>query len=59
VQTDAGSVPVVMPPDRDSTFEPRLIPKHQRRLSGFNELVISLVARGMSVRDTQAHLAEI
>jgi len=59
VQTDAGSVPVVMPRDRDSTFEPRLIPKHARRLSGFNELVISLVARGMSVRDTQAHLAEI
>jgi transposase-like protein len=59
VQTDAGNVPVVMPRDRDSTFEPRLIPKHQRRLSGFNELVISLVARGMTVRDTQAHLAEI
>ena len=59
VNTDAGSVPVVVPRDRDSSFEPRLIPKHQRRLSGFNELVISLVARGMTVRDTQAHLAEI
>lgn len=59
VQTDAGSVPVVMPRDRDSSFEPKLIPKHARRLSGFNELVISLVARGMTVRDTQAHLAEI
>lgn len=59
VQTDAGTVPVVMPRDRDSTFEPKLIPKHQRRLSGFNEGVISLVARGMTVRDTQAHLAEI
>lgn len=59
VQTDAGSVPVVMPRDRESSFEPKLIPKHARRLSGFNELVISLVARGMTVRDTQAHLAEI
>jgi len=59
VQTDAGNVPVVMPRDRDSSLEPRRIPKHARRLSGFNELVISLVARGMSVRDTQAHLAEI
>lgn len=59
VQTDAGSVPVEMPRDRNASFEPKLIPKHQRRLSGFNELVISLVARGMSVRDTQAHLAEI
>jgi putative transposase len=59
VQTDAGSVPVEMPRDRNASFEPRLIPKHQRRLSGFNELVISLVARGMTVRDTRAHLAEI
>jgi putative transposase len=59
VQTDAGTVPVLMPRDRESSFEPKLIPKHQRRLSGFNELVISLVARGMSTRDTQAHLAEI
>lgn len=59
VQTDAGTVPVEMPRDRNATFEPRLIPKHQRRLSGFNELVISLVARGMTVRDTQAHLGEI
>jgi len=59
VQTDAGAVPVEMPRDRNATFEPRLIPKHQRRLSGFNELVISLVARGMTVRDTQAHLQEI
>ena len=59
VHTDAGSVPVEMPRDRDSSFEPRLIPKHQRRLSGFNELVISLVARGMTVRDTREHLAEI
>lgn len=59
VQTDAGTVGVEMPRDRNASFEPRLIPKHQRRLSGFNELVISLVARGMTVRDTRAHLAEI
>jgi putative transposase len=59
VHTDAGTVPVEMPRDRNATFEPQLIPKHQRRLSGFNELVISLVARGMTVRDTQAHLQEI
>lgn len=59
VQTDAGSVGVEMPRDRNASFEPRLIPKHQRRLSGFNELVVSLVARGMTVRDTQAHLAEV
>lgn len=59
IQTDAGTVGVEMPRDRNATFEPGLIPKHQRRLSGFNDLVISLVARGMTVRDTQAHLQEI
>ncbi len=59
LQTDAGTVGVEMPRDRNASFEPQLIPKHQRRLSGFNELVISLVARGMTVRDTQAHLQEI
>ena len=48
-----------MPRDRNATFEPQLIPKHQRRLRGFNELVISLVARGMTTRDTRAHLQEI
>ena len=59
VQTDAGTVGVEMPRDRNATFEPQLIPKHQRRLRGFNDLVISLVARGMTVRHTQAHLQEI
>lgn len=59
VQTDAGTVAVEMPRDRNATFDPLLIPKHQRRLSGFNELVISLVARGMTTRDTRAHLQEI
>ena len=48
-----------MPKDRNASFEPRLVPKHQRRLQAFNELVISLVARGMTVRDTRAHLQEI
>ena len=46
VQTDAGTVGVEMPRDRNATFEPQLIPKHQRRLRGFNELVIFLVAAG-------------
>ena len=59
VQTDAGTVPVEMPRDRNATFEPLLIPKHQRRLSGFNDLVMSLVARGMTTRDTRDHLQEI
>lgn len=58
VLTDAGAVPVEVPRDRNGTFEPKLVPKHQRRLEGFNDIVISLVARGMTVRDTRAHLAD-
>jgi putative transposase len=59
VITDAGPVPVDVPRDRNGTFEPKLIPKHQRRIEGFNDLVLGLVARGMTVRDTQAHLLDI
>ena len=58
VLTDAGAIPLDVPRDRNGTFEPMLVPKHQRRLEGFNELVCSLVARGLSVRDTIAHLYE-
>lgn len=58
VLTDAGAVPVRVPRDRNGTFEPKLVPKHQRRLNGFNDIVISLVARGMTTRDIQAHLAD-
>lgn len=58
VLTDAGAVPVRVPRDREGTFEPKLVPKHQRRLEGFNDIVISLVARGMTTRDVQAHLAD-
>ena len=58
VLTDAGAIPLDVPRDRNGTFEPMLVAKHQRRLEGFNELVCSLVARGLSVRDTIAHLYE-
>lgn len=58
VLTDAGAVPVDVPRDRQGSFEPRLVAKHQRRLEGFNDLVVGLVARGMTVRDVRAHLAE-
>ncbi|MBW3576364.1 MAG: IS256 family transposase [Actinobacteria bacterium] len=59
VLTDAGAVPVAVPRDRNGSFQPKVVPKHQRRLNGFNELIIGLVARGMTVRDVQAHLAEV
>lgn len=58
VLTDAGAVPVKIPRDRNGEFEPKLVPKHQRRLNGFNDIVISLVAKGMSTRDVRSHIAE-
>ncbi|GAA1200348.1 IS256 family transposase [Streptomyces rhizosphaericus] len=57
--TDAGAVTVAVPRDREGSFEPQLVPKHARRLAGFNERILSLYARGMSVRDIRSHLAGI
>ena len=57
VATEVGPVPLSVPRDRKSTFEPRLVPKGQRRLGGLDEQIISLYAGGMTVRDIQAHLA--
>ncbi len=59
VLTDAGGIATQVPRDRNGTFEPKLIRKHQRRIAGFNDLVIGLVARGMTVRDVQAHIADV
>ena len=56
---DAGSIPAIVPRDRNGRFEPKLIPKHQRRLNGFNDLIFSLIARGMTTRDVQAHIAHM
>jgi putative transposase len=57
VLTDIGAVPVTVPRDRNGSFEPKMVPKHARRLAGFNEQILSLYARGMSTRDIRAHLA--
>jgi len=57
VLTDAGAIPVKVPRDRNGEFEPKLVPKHARRLEGFNDIVLSLISRGMTTRDVQAHLA--
>jgi len=59
VLTDAGAVPVAVPRDRNGEFEPKLVGKHQRRIEGFNQLVVGLVARGMTTRDVTAHLADV
>ncbi len=57
--TEAGALDLDVPRDRAGTFEPRMVGKGQRRLGGIDKLVIGLYARGMSVRDIQAHLVEI
>lgn len=59
VITSEGALPLDIPRDRLSTFEPRLIAKYQRRLPGFDERVVAMYARGMTVREIQGHLLEI
>jgi len=59
VHTQHGSVRVEQPRDRRSSFEPQIVPKHQRRFAGFDERIVAMYSRGMSVRDIQAHLAEL
>lgn len=56
---DFGELPIEIPRDRHGSFEPLLIPKHQTRWTGFDDKVISLYARGMTVREIQAHLEEM
>ncbi len=56
VLTDDGAIPLAIPRDREGTFEPQLIPKNARRLPRFDQSVLSLYARGMTVREIQAHL---
>lgn len=56
VSTELGPVPLDIPRDRAGTFEPRLVPKGQRRLGGLDEMIISLYAGGMTIRDIQHHL---
>jgi transposase-like protein len=58
VLTDTGPVRVDVPRDRDSSFEPLLIPKHERRFTGFDDKIVAMYARGMTVREIQGFLAE-
>jgi putative transposase len=57
--TEVGPVQVDVPRDRDATFEPRIVAKRKRRLSGVDELVISLSAKGLTTGEVAAHLAEV
>ena len=59
VHTGHGSVRIEQPRDRQGSFEPQIVKKHQRRFEGFDDKIIAMYGRGMSVRDIQAHLAEL
>lgn len=57
--TDQGEVTIDVPRDRQGTFEPQLVKKRERRVAGFDDRILALYARGMSVRDIQGHLKEM
>ncbi len=54
-----GTMPIEVPRDRNGSFEPQIIEKHQTRFTGFDDNIISLYARGLSTREIQQHLEEI
>ena len=54
-----GTMPIEVPRDRNGTFEPRIIGKHQTRFTGFDDKIVSLYARGLSTREIQQHIEEI
>jgi len=57
--TDTGEIDIEVPRDRNGEFEPMLVPRHQRRLSGFDQQVLALYSRGMTTRDIQHHLEDL
>lgn len=59
ISGDLGEITIDTPRDRNSTFEPQLIPKHQRRLAGFDEKILALYAKGMTTRDIQELVKEL
>ncbi|MBV8071167.1 MAG: IS256 family transposase [Acidobacteriaceae bacterium] len=59
VQGDFGSVEIEVPRDRNGTYVPQIVPKHERRFAGFDDKILSMYARGMTTRDIQSHLEEM
>jgi len=59
VRSKHGEIELDIPRDRDSEFEPVLIGKHQRRFDGFDDLILSLYAKGVSTRDIRSHIEEM
>jgi transposase-like protein len=58
VLTEDGPLRIEVPRDRGGSFEPLLIPKHERRFTGFDDKIVAMYARGMTVREIQGFLAE-
>jgi putative transposase len=59
VSGEFGEIQVETPRDRNSSFEPQILKKHQRRWEGFDDKIVSMYARGMSTREIQGHLQEM
>jgi putative transposase len=56
---DFGVIEIEVPRDRNGSFEPQIVAKHQRRFTGFDDKILSMYARGMTTREIQGHLEEI
>ncbi len=59
VLTDDGEVDIQVPRDREGSFEPLIVGKHERRFTGFDQKIIAMYARGMTVREIQGYLLEM
>jgi len=59
VLTESSKLDIKIPRDREGTFDPKLIARYQRRFPGFDDKIVSMYARGMTVREIQGHLLEI
>jgi putative transposase len=59
LKTDQGPLEIEVPRDRDGTFEPQLVRKRQSRFTGFDQKILGMYARGMTVRDIQGHLEDV
>jgi putative transposase len=59
VLTEIGPVEIEVPRDRDGTFEPAIVKKHQRRLDGIDQIILSLTARGLTTGEISAHFFEV
>ena len=59
VLTETSKIAIKVPRDREGTFDPKLIQRYQRRFPGFDEKIVSMYARGMTVREIQGHLLEL